>query len=116
MDARFQQLCRVLVRISDVLADCFPCDFMSQRLVQPGEEFALCCRLASWPRALWQIFKSVRIVFSKVIGEKDRILLYSLKACSIAWFISSKTVQLCGANIYEIAFYALVPTGPRVRR
>jgi len=34
---------------------------------------SLCCLLAFRPRALWQIFKSVGIVFAKVIGEKDLV-------------------------------------------
>jgi len=46
---------------------------------------SLCCLLACWPGALWQIFKSVEIVFTKVKGENDLIGLYSLKTCSIAW-------------------------------
>jgi hypothetical protein len=72
--ACFQQLCRFLVWISHVCAYYFPCDFLFQRLVQPGEEFGRCvaCLLA-WPRALWQIFKSVEVVFTKIIGEKGLI-------------------------------------------
>jgi hypothetical protein len=73
VDAVFQQLCRVLVQISDVLA-VFACDFAFQRLLEPAEEFGRCVAcLLLWPEAVWQIFKSVGIVVTKVIGKKDLI-------------------------------------------
>ena len=74
VDACFQQLCRFLVWISCVL-----CPLLSVWLLvsKTGSTRwrvrSLCCLLASWPRALWQIFKSVEVVFTKIIGEKGLI-------------------------------------------
>jgi hypothetical protein len=57
MDACFQQLCRFLVWISCLGVLLSVWLLVSKTVTTWWRVRSLCCLLASWPRALWQIFK-----------------------------------------------------------